>query len=218
MILGIYGSGGLSREILDMVMGSYNNTWDKIVFISDFKKKHVISGIDVFNWEEFTKIYSTNDAKIVISVGEPKIRKELREIVTVGGYKLQTLIHPSSFTGTETHIGDGVVIQFGCFISCNVNVGDNALFQPHSSAGHDSIIGSDSVISSFVSISGACSIGDQVYIGMNVPVKEKINIGTESIIGMGSVVLRDIPENVIALGNPARAIKDNESGYVFTQR
>ena len=61
-------------------------------------------------------------------------------------------------------------------------------------------------------------IGDQVYIALNVPVKEETRIGDNSIIGMGAVVLRDIPENVIAMGNPARPIKNKNDSKVFKNR
>jgi acyl-[acyl carrier protein]--UDP-N-acetylglucosamine O-acyltransferase len=106
-------------------------------------------------------------------------------------------------------------VQYNCFVSCNSKIGDNALLLFASCIGHDSIIGNDSVISTLVSISGSCTVGDRTYISVSVPVKEKISIGSDTIIGMGSVVLRDIPDNVIALGNPARPMKNNESGRVF---
>lgn len=217
MVLGIYGSGGLGREILDLAkeINASKWKWKKIVFINDFKKEPVINGAEVFTFDEFKANFPTDNANITIAVGEPKIRQILREKVMANGYGLQSLIHPTAFIGTETQIGDGTSVQFGCFVSCNIKIGTNVLIQPNSSIGHDSIIGDDAVVSSYVAIAGTCTIGERTYIGVSVPVKENITIGADSIIGMGSTVLRDIPENVIALGNPARAMKINESGRVF---
>ena len=217
MVLGIYGSGGLGREVLDIAkeINGFSDTWDKIVFINDNKKQDIVNGANVFTFDEFAAAYNADDAKIVIAVGEPKIRQVLREKSAMNGYSLQTLIHPTAFVGGETQLGDGVIVQFGCFVSCNVIIGDNVLLQPNSCVGHDSVIGADAVISSCVAISGTCTIGERAYIGVSAPVKENITIGADSIVGMGSVVIRDIPEKVIALGNPARVIKDNESGRVF---
>lgn len=62
---------------------------------------------------------------------------------------------------------------------------------------------------------GGSEIGEGTYIGMNVPIREKVKIGANSIVGMGSVVQKDIPENVIALGNPARTMKHKENSKVF---
>jgi acetyltransferase-like isoleucine patch superfamily enzyme len=46
-------------------------------------------------------------------------------------------------------------------------------------------------------------------------IRENLNIGDHSIIGMGSMVFRDIPEKVIAIGNPARVMRKNENNKVF---
>ncbi len=45
--------------------------------------------------------------------------------------------------------------------------------------------------------------------------RQGISIGNDTIVGMGSVVHRDIPNDVIALGNPARPMKKNEEHRVF---
>ncbi|MDK9708687.1 MAG: hypothetical protein OEL83_16715 [Desulforhopalus sp.] len=50
-------------------------------------------------------------------------------------------------------------------------------------------------------------IGDHVWLGVNVIVMKGVSIGRNSVIGAGSIVTRDIPENVIAAGNPCRVIK-----------
>ncbi len=214
MILGIYGSGGLAREVCDLAqeINKRAEQWEKIVIVADFKKEATKNGVDIFTFNEFKAKFDTNNARLVIAVGEPKVRQSLREEVIASGYTLQTLIHPTAFVGAETKLGDGVIIQFGCFISCNVEIGDSVVVQPNATVGHDSIVGQDSVISSFVAISGTCKIGERAYLGINVPVREITSIGNDSIVGMGSVVVRDIPANVVALGNPARAMKSNENG------
>jgi len=217
MILGIYGAGGLGREVLDLAkeINKTSKKWEKIVFIDEFKKEKIINGTEVFTFDAFKANWDAEKAKVVIAIGEPKKRYKLREEIIKSAYTLQSLVHPTAFVSADTRIDEGVVVQFGSFISCNVIIEANVYIQPNSSVGHDSIVGSDAVISSYVGISGNCTIGERAYIGVSVPVKEKISIGADSIVGIGSVVLRDIPENVIALGNPARAMKNNDDGRVF---
>jgi acyl-[acyl-carrier-protein]--udp-n-acetylglucosamine o-acyltransferas (udp-n-acetylglucosamine acyltransferase) (2.3.1.129) len=48
-------------------------------------------------------------------------------------------------------------------------------------------------------------------------VKEELSIGSNTIIGMGAVVSREIGDNVIAVGDPARAVRRNEDGIVFRE-
>ena len=54
-------------------------------------------------------------------------------------------------------------------------------------------------------------IGDNVWIGMNTVVMKGVNIGNNVIIGANSIVTRDIPDNMIAVGNPCKTIKENTS-------
>jgi sugar O-acyltransferase (sialic acid O-acetyltransferase NeuD family) len=217
MVLGIYGAGGLGRETLDMArfINSVEKKWDAICFLDDFEGETAVNGAEVLAFESFKARFPADSAKAVIAVGEPKVRRTLREKVKNCGYGLQTLVHPTAFTGMDARLGEGVIVQFGCFVSCNTLIGENVLFQPNSSVGHDSTVGIDSVVSSYVGISGNCVIGERVYIGVSVAVKEHTAIGADSIVGMGSAVLRDIPENVIAIGSPARVMKNNEDGRVF---
>ncbi len=61
----------------------------------------------------------------------------------------------------------------------------------------------------------ACRIGERSYIGMGTQIKEGVTIGDEVIVGMGSVVYNDIPNGMIALGNPARPMRPNVDKLVF---
>ena len=81
--------------------------------------------------------------------------------------------------------------------------------------GPDVKVGEHSVVSSLVNIGGRCRIGRGSFIGMGAMIKQGITVGSEVIVGMGSVVYRDIPDGVIALGNPARPARRNVERRVF---
>lgn len=61
--------------------------------------------------------------------------------------------------------------------------------------------------------SGYVTIGDHVFIGVNTVVMRNVTIGSHSIIGAGSVVNKDIPEGVVAVGNPIKIIKEIQKPY-----
>lgn len=217
MVLGIYGCGGQGRETFDLAKDIQDSAsrWDRIVFIDDSGKYDTVNGAKTVSFNQFQIEYRKEQVEIVIAVGEPEIRRILREKCGNAGFKLGVLVHPSAKIGTDTILSPGVIVCYGSFISCNVKLRDNVLVQPNANIFHDSIVGSDSVISAFVSVAGACRVGSQTYIGLNASIREKTVIGSQTIVGMGSVVVRDIPDGVIALGNPARVIKNNEDRRVF---
>lgn len=217
MILGIYGTGGLGREILihSQQINHRETCWDSIIFIDDYAKSDHVLGIKAISFEEVKKLYNNQSIEIAIAVGEPGTRHFLREKVTDAGYSLPVLVHPDVFIPDSTVLGMGTIVRINCFVSCNVTTGENVLIQPNASVGHDNVIGNDSVISTNVCVAGGCHIGSETFIGIQVPVKEYTKIGNQSIISMGSVVVRDIPDQVIAVGNPARPMKNNDEHKVF---
>jgi sugar O-acyltransferase (sialic acid O-acetyltransferase NeuD family) len=217
MILGIYGAGGLGREVMVLAqqINEHSERWKEIIFIDDFSGIPSLKGKSVLTFNEVIAKYNSESIEIVIANGEPHVRNMLRERVNNAGLPLAVLVHPSVSIPEGTTIGEGTIICYNSFISCDVTIGTNVLIQPCASIGHDSQVGNDTVISSYVCISGGCVIGEETYIGIHVSVREKIVIGSQTIVGMGSVVTRDIPDCVIALGNPARAMKENENHKVF---
>ena len=224
MILGIYGSGGLGREVIVLArqINAVGKRWSDVVFFDDFSGKDMTGkarGVtfDQAKFDQAKAKFSPDDVEICIAVGEPSVRADVYDRFRDAGYKLATLIHPKVHIPEDTSVGRGAIICSGCFVSCGVGLSDNVLLQPAASVGHDCRIGSHSVISTFVSLAGRCTIGTRTYIGMSVPVKEDTTIGDDVIIGMGSVVLRNIEAGVVALGNPARPMRANDSRRVFRQ-
>lgn len=102
-----------------------------------------------------------------------------------------------------------------------VTIGDNVLFGPNVSlytAGHPiHPISRNSSYEYGIPI----TIGDNVWLGGNVVVTPGVTIGENSVVAAGSVVVKDIPANVVAAGNPCkviREIRDEEIDYYYKDR
>ena len=94
-------------------------------------------------------------------------------------------------------------------------MGCNVAINAHTTIGHDVTIGEHSVVSTHVTVGGSSVIGADSFIGLGVQTMEKLSIGSQVIIGMGAVVFKDIPDKMIAMGNPARPLRRNEDNKVF---
>lgn len=120
--------------------------------------------------------------------------------------------------GKFIEIGDGTFINYDCIIldACKVKIGKNVMIGPRTC-----IFTSSHPIYAPVRISGyniskPINIGDDVWIGGCVVLNPGVSIVKGSVIGSGSVVTKDIPENVIAFGNPCcviRNINDKDKEY-----
>lgn len=216
MVLGIYGAGGLGREVLELarIINEDGKVWNDIFFIVDGGEAEVIDGCIVYEYET-AKLKYNDELAIVLGIGEPAVRERIVQKIVNDNIPVPSLIHPSVHIPKTSNIGKGVIIQFGCFVSVGSTIRDFVFLQPNCAIGHDSVIEDGCVISTFDSIAGGAHIGKNTYIGMGVSIKEHVNVGKDAIIGMGAVVFKDIDDEVIAMGNPARAIKKNYEKSVF---
>lgn len=77
------------------------------------------------------------------------------------------------------------------------------------------VIGNNCTISQFTTIGAvegkAAIVGDNVYIGPSVCLVENVRIGNNVIVGAGAVVVKDVPQNTIVAGIPAKVISDSSS-------
>ena len=218
MHLAIYGEGGLGHEVLDLVLRiqkGENQIIESIFFIVDDSDKSEYMSYPIVDFEEIKRKYKPGEIEFIIALGEPEHRKRLYERVKNEGYGFKTLIHPSANISPSASIGEGTIIQYCTSISSDTKIGDNCFFQASALIGHDCLIRDHCVVSSHVAISGHVSIGEKTYIAPGVMVKDRVNIGFDSVIGMGAIVQRDIPDNVIALGNPARPMKHKDENKIF---
>ncbi len=214
-ILGIWGAGGLGREVLELarIINGTSKRWDDFVFIVDGVTAAEINGVRVLEYEDAKKRFS--NLEVVLAIGEPAVREKKFNLLKEDAVKTTTLIHPDVHIPDTTEIGQGVVIQYGCFISCNVTIGNYVYIQPQCNIGHDDKLADGCMISGFANIGGAVSIGNFTYIGLSAIIKEGVAVGDNAIVGMGSAVHKDVPDEMIVLGNPARPIAKNTDRRVF---
>ena len=171
---------------------------------------------------------------------QKKTRKILRELNTVDpsdfdrigeiveqllGKSHKAFINPPFYCdyGFHIEVGENFFANYNCTIIdvAKVKIGDNCQLAPNVSiytAGHP--VHPDSRNSLYEYGIGV-TIGDNVWIGGNTVILPGVHIGSNTVIGAGSVVTKDIPDWVIAAGNPCRVIRkitEDDRKYYYKDR
>lgn len=111
--------------------------------------------------------------------------------------------------GCNVKVGDNTVINHsGVFLDTNeINIGKHALIGPKSGL-YGAIHPFDvEARNEGIEKAKTINIGDGAWLGGKVTVVPGVSIGKHSVIGAGSVVTKDIPDDVVAVGNPCRVIR-----------
>lgn len=217
MILGIYGTNGMGRELREiaLLINSRTPTWEKIVFIDDTKETGELKGCEMMPFEQVKAKYLPGEMEIIIGMGEPAYKDIVWKKVKEAGYSLATVIHPDAEVVPSAKLGEGVVVRKGSLVSSDSSVGNNVIIQSYVIVGHDVIIGDHCQISSFTDIAGHCQVGNRVFIGLNSCIKEETIIKDDAVISMGAVVMKNVGAADIVMGNPARVFGKNTEKKVF---
>lgn len=202
----IIGAGGFGREILDIFtdLGREN---DVRGFLEENcnREGELIHGKPVYDFSILEDV-NRNETRLVCAIGTP-LRKRLIEKSVKMGFKFETLIHPSVIMSKWVRIGQGCIICAGCILTNNIKLGNYTILNLNCIIGHDVSIDDYSTISPGVNVSGFTSIGESSFIGVGVNIVDRLSVGDNSFIGAGSLVSKNVPDDVFALGMPARALK-----------
>ncbi|HIR40624.1 MAG TPA: sugar O-acetyltransferase [Candidatus Egerieicola pullicola] len=154
---------------------------------------------------------------------EQEMDQLIKEIL--GGTGKEILVEPPIHFdyGRNTTVGERFFANYNLTVLdvCPVTIGDNVMIAPNVSlygAGHP--IHPDARNSGY-EYGAPITIGNNVWIGGSVCVLPGVTIGNNVVIGAGSVVAKDIPDNVIAVGNPCRVIREiteEDKKYYFKDK
>lgn len=121
-----------------------------------------------------------------------------------------SLIRQSSFVSKSSETGHGFLMDHLSVISSFTKIGFGVTFKRGSTLGHHCEVGDYVNLNPGAVVSGYVKIGEGTEIGTGVSVVNNVSIGRHCLIGAGSVVTKDIPDGVIAYGNPCKVIRKNE--------
>ena len=126
----------------------------------------------------------------------------------------------ANWGGHHVHLGDYVYANFNLTLvdDGDIYIGDRVMIGPNvtiATAGHPI---DPELRGRNLQYNKDVHIGDNVWIGAGVIIMPGISIGSNTVIGAGSIVTRDIPENVVAVGNPCRVLRevsDRDKEYYY---
>lgn len=145
----------------------------------------------------------SNCYETIIAIGDVAVRRKITD-------QFPTLYWGNinagmSYGGNE--IKAGSIICPGTILTTGITIGRHVIINLNCTIGHDCVIGDFVTMSPGANVSGNVTIGNGCNIGSNAVIREKITICDNVVIGAGGVVVKDITEPGVYVGNPVKKIR-----------
>ena len=191
----LYGASGHAKVIVDILQ---SNGKQITGMIDDNPAINELVGYPVYHELE-------NPTPVIVSIGDNRIRRKVVE--KLQDAEFETAVHTSAIVSPQSEIGEGTVVMQGAIIQSGVVVEKHCIINTGASVDHDCKIADFVHISPHATLCGNVRVGEGTWIGAGTTVIQGVTIGKWCVVGAGSVVTKDIPDNVLAVGNRCKVIK-----------
>jgi len=199
----IIGSGGHAKVVIELIHaeGKYQTKGCTGLGESGF----VLGDVPILGTDSvLPAMLAHGTKKAFVAIGDNHQRLRLLAQVLEMGFELINAVSPNAVVSSSATLGRGIAIMAGAIINASAEIGDGAIINTNAGVDHDCRIGRGAHIGPGSALAGNVEIGCESFLGAGTCVVPGVRIGSRAVIGAGSVVVRDIPDDVTAMGVPAR--------------
>ncbi len=193
----VYGAGGHARVIVDC-LESVGELVKGIIEPNDLLRDW--AGYDVY---KVIPLQAKNE-DFIIAIGSNFLRKQVTNQLNCN-YGIAH--HKSAIISRDVKVHEGTVVFHRTVVQAGSVIGKHVIINTAATVDHDCQIGDYVHISPHASLCGIVAVGEGTQIGANATVIPGIEIGKWCMIGAGSVILKDVPDYAVVVGNPGKIIK-----------
>jgi sugar O-acyltransferase (sialic acid O-acetyltransferase NeuD family) len=203
----IYGAGGHSREIAELLVRSGHSI---IAFVDDALRgtTHVPTGLPVVSREQAP----TDVVGFVVAIGDPLSRERLFDELSKSLVPV-TVRSQSVSISQWADIGPGLQAAQNAVVNAGAYVGPDVILNVGCVVSHDVSVGAHTHIAPGVLLGGASNVGARCLVGAGSIVLPGVQVGDDCVVGAGSVVTKDVASGCTVVGSPARTMISGECSH-----
>jgi sugar O-acyltransferase (sialic acid O-acetyltransferase NeuD family) len=201
VIWGAAGQAIMLKEILD-----YQDVGVAAFFDNDKERRYHFENIPIYHNKDKIGDYKGYCFTVAIGGSHGFDRVFISNQLKYSGLIPITLIHSSAYVSNTSILKNGVQILPMSKICPRVEIGEFSIINTGASVDHECIIGKGVHVAPNAVLCGCVEVGDYSFIGANATILPRIKIGKNVLIGAGAVVTKNVDDNVVLVGNPAKEL------------
>lgn len=203
--------GGASRHATDLLSVLQEDHKNYVFFDDTDKRRSDFFGHQILTTKTQVKSYFENFGyEFAVATGSPESRIKLTSKLESLGGELTSIISSKAVVGqVNISLGPGLNIMQFAFISNNTSIGKGCLVNVGVNIHHDCNIGQFCELSPRCILLGGVRLNNYCRVGSNATILPGLNIGRNVIIGAGAVVTKNIPNDTVVVGVPAKIVGRN---------
>lgn len=202
----IIGGGGHAKVVIESLRASGHTV--AAIVDADPTPREVLGVPVVGDDLKLPELKEQGLSRLFVAIGDNRLREKLGRKAQGLGFTLVNAIHPSAVISPSAKLGQGVAVMAGVTINADAEVGDLAIINTGAVVDHDGRLGMACHLGPASALAGGVTVGDRAFLGVGARAIPGVTIGVDTTVGAGGVVVRDLPDGVLAIGVPAK-IKGN---------
>jgi len=156
----------------------------------------------------FQNNFKNKIQNVYCPIGINSVRANYLSTLKKEGYGIPSFIHHTVSIAPDVKLGEAVYMLAGNIVMPHTTTGSYLMINMGSTIAHHVTLGDGVFMSSGVNLGALVKVEDLAYIGMGSTIMTGVkNIGRNSLLGAGCVIIKDVPDNAVMVGNPGRILK-----------
>lgn len=207
----VWGCSGQARVLLDIIAARGGRV---VAFVDAVVTQPLIDGVPMLDghmdWQTWRSAHQSRWPILggVVAIGrQGGHRLKIQSMWQAAGIGLPTLVHPSASVSPQSSLGQGAQVLALSVVAAGANVGDACIINHHASIDHECHLEAGVMVAPGATLCGNVWVGEDAFVGAGATVLPRVRIGRRAMVGAGAVVTRDVPDDAVVVGNPARLVR-----------
>ena len=204
----VWGAGGHGRVAADILLQNGVEVTGFVVDTTGGPETEPVTGLPILGGRDWLLSHLRDaDMRVHIAIGDNPARLRLGQWARENGLGVAPCIASSAHVSPNAQLGYGCFVGPQAAVNAGARIGDFTIVNTSASVDHDCVLGEGVHLSPGCHLGGGVTVGRATWLGLGASVRDHVQIGADSILGAGSLLLKNLPDGVVAYGHPAKVIR-----------